>query len=222
MKEPTPGSIQFFDLFSSHSQPCLFSFHCFPCAAISHPLDPSSVTLPSFQTSRHLSSVHFFPDILFKVCQGLLFVNFLLQSYRTMTFPFTWFTNYLRKNSPKLFCFLISIFIKIFDVFRQYQLTIFRMFFFGKNNPTLRPSSAIILRLKFFSGQNGSQDFRCFSCPFKTRISPDRDCAYIDKFYTSSDLLPNVSIGINLCQCVQRLRLLDLTLVKVFRLQDPT
>ena len=38
----------------------------------------------------------------------------------------------------------------------------------------------------------------------------------------SSDLLPNVPIGINLYQCVQRLRLLDLTLVQVFRLQDPT
>ena len=44
--QPTLGSIKFFDSFSSHSQPCLFSFHCFPCAAISHPLDPSSVTLP--------------------------------------------------------------------------------------------------------------------------------------------------------------------------------
>ena len=49
--QPTPGSIQFFYSFSSHSQPCLFSFHCFPwpCAAIS--LDPCSVTLPSFQSS---------------------------------------------------------------------------------------------------------------------------------------------------------------------------
>ena len=49
--QPTPGSIQFFDSFSSHSQPCLFSFHCLPYAAISRQLDPSSVTLPSFQTS---------------------------------------------------------------------------------------------------------------------------------------------------------------------------
>ena len=49
--QPTPGSIQFFDSFSNHSQPCLFFFHCFPCAAISRPLNPSSVTLPSFQTS---------------------------------------------------------------------------------------------------------------------------------------------------------------------------
>ena len=49
--QPTPGSIQFFDSFSSHSQPCLFFFYCFPCAAISHPLDPSSVTLPRFPTS---------------------------------------------------------------------------------------------------------------------------------------------------------------------------
>ena len=49
--QPTPGSIQFFGSFSSDSQLCLFSFHCFPCAAISHSLDPSSVTLPSFQTS---------------------------------------------------------------------------------------------------------------------------------------------------------------------------
>ena len=69
--QPTPGSIQFFDSFSSDSQLCLFSFHCFPCAAISHPLDPSSVTLPSFQTSVVSP---FFPDIFFQVCLWPLLV----------------------------------------------------------------------------------------------------------------------------------------------------
>ena len=34
--QPTPVSIQFFDSFFSHSQPCLFSFHCFPCALSSY------------------------------------------------------------------------------------------------------------------------------------------------------------------------------------------
>ena len=63
--QPTPGSIQFFDSFLSHSQPYLFSFHCFPCAVISHPLDPNSVTLPSFQTSVVSP---FFPAIFFQVC----------------------------------------------------------------------------------------------------------------------------------------------------------
>ena len=63
--QPTLGSIQFFDSFFSHSQPCLFSFHCFPCAVISHPLDPSSVTLPSFQTSvvSSLFPCHFLPGL---------------------------------------------------------------------------------------------------------------------------------------------------------------
>ena len=56
--QPTPGSIQFFDSFSSHSQPCLFFFHCFPCAAISLQSFPAMLILFSLlPMCSHLSPV---------------------------------------------------------------------------------------------------------------------------------------------------------------------
>ena len=63
----------------------------------------------------------------------------------------------------QLFRVLISIFIKMFNVFRHYQLTTFRMFFSARiiQLYDLRRQLFENLRLKFFYGRNGSQDFRC-------------------------------------------------------------
>ena len=60
----------------------------------------------------------------------------------------------------QLFCVLISIFIKIFDVFRQYQLTIFRMFFFSARIIQLydlRRQLFEKLRLKFSTADVGQK-----------------------------------------------------------------